>query len=89
MGVDLYDGNYFYQDKARDYDISMSHSAKDKHKTSKPVLEIISKWKDFLQAEGVSLYVYNEKSLLKSVIPIFLINDIIITVLRLGAEKYL
>jgi len=73
VGVDLYDSSYFYQDKdkTRDYDIGLGRSAKDKHKTSKPVLEIISKWKNFLQAEGVSLYVYNQKSLLKSVIPIF------------------
>jgi len=73
VGVDLYDSAYFYQSKSksREFDLQRGHTVKDKHKTSSELIDTIPQWNKFLKEKGVVLSVYNPKSLLNQVLPLF------------------
>ncbi len=75
-GVDLYDRRYFWlsEDETRDTDINRYKSYNNPHQTSERTISCLGKWKDLFNQKGIELYVYNPRSLLASVLPVFKIN---------------
>lgn len=77
VGVDLYDRRYFWlnEDETLQGDKDRGASHKDIHATSNFVLKTMDKWNEYLESEGVELYVYNPKSLLNGVLPLYEIDQ--------------
>jgi hypothetical protein len=73
VGVDLYDRKYFFlqSNETRKYDKLIGKNYSDSHETAKHVIDQISKWAQFLNERNKSIWVYNKKSLLNKVIPIY------------------
>ncbi len=73
VGVDLYDRRYFWlrHDKTRDNDRLRSASHTTRHNAAQGLTEHLGKWRDVLLARGCTLYVYNPRSLLASVLPVY------------------
>lgn len=71
VGVDLYDARYFWDDahlNAADFGIDPNGM----HNTVRwGIIENIARWRDILAQHGITLWVYNPKSLLTSVLPIY------------------
>lgn len=70
-GVDLYDGRYFWEKQhasAQDFgrDPNAVHNT-----VNNGIIQNIERWRDFLAPHGVKLWVYNPKSLLTSVLPVY------------------
>ena len=88
VGVDLYDTRYFFLDNDKtlftDYKTGLQKASKysdrnqrfdQNHSTfNKLFLEKIKLWKLKFKQEGINLYVYNPKSLLKKILPIYKIK---------------
>ncbi|MCG8521618.1 MAG: hypothetical protein MI744_05375, partial [Pseudomonadales bacterium] len=71
VGVDLYDSRYFWlpRDEVRS---AVVRTADDRHPTvNRGILDIMGKWRRVLEAEGLSLSVYNPRSLLCETLPRF------------------
>lgn len=67
VGVDLNDRNYFWleDDEVRDVDRYREDvDAETEHSTARPMMNVIPRWRDYLERQGVSLYVENPESLL-------------------------
>ena len=73
VGVDLYDRRYFWLqgDETRDLDRQRAASHDARHNTASAVTEMIRRWREALSEEGFKLYVYNPRSLLADVLPVF------------------
>lgn len=74
VGVDLYDRRYFWlpPDEARLGDIRRGATAADPHmQASTGHVELLGEWGRWLRAEGVELEVYNPRSLLAAVLPVY------------------
>jgi len=76
VGVDLYDRRYFWlnQKETRDRDMMRGASYKDQHNMSKVTVPLMNKWRKFFIKNNVELYVYNSKSLLAEVLPVYLMK---------------
>lgn len=74
VGVDLYDRRYFWlkENESREIDLKRGSTYKDTHNTKNLVIETIRIWNKYLKENNLQLYVYNPKSLLKEVIPIYM-----------------
>lgn len=78
VGIDLYDRRYFWlsDNETRDTDLRRGRSSSDLHETAIPIIGIMKDWKHDLDHNGVTLFVYNPRSLLAKVLPIYrLTND--------------
>lgn len=73
VGVDLYDRRYFWlgEDETRQEDVARAASHADVHNTAKPVVELMKRWTVFLEERGVSLTVYNPRSLMAEVMDVY------------------
>jgi len=73
VGVDLYDRRYFWlgYNETRASDSARGKSYEDVHNTAQPVINVLGEWHDYLAAEGITLSVYNPRSLLKEVMPVY------------------
>lgn len=73
VGVDLYDRRYFWlkDDQTRAEDAQRGASHRDAHNTAQPIIDIMRRWTLFLSERGVSLTVYNPRSLLAEVMPVY------------------
>ena len=72
-GVDLYDRRYFWlgKDETRAVDSIRSSTYKDKHNTADRLVPYLGKWNELMNREGIQLYVYNPRSLLAQVLPVY------------------
>ena len=69
VGVDLYDFRYFWlpEGKSRtDRPVDATHPA-----AGRGIVQDMGDWRNFLSSQGVDLTVYNEKSLLTEVMPVY------------------
>jgi hypothetical protein len=70
-GVDLYDGAYFWEDQhANAADFGRDPAAI--HNTVRlGIVEDLARWEAYLRERGVQLWVYNPRSLLREVLPLY------------------
>lgn len=73
VGVDLYDRRYFWlsKDETRINDQVRQASHEQKHNTADRLIPFLGQWGKLLEAEGVHLSVFNPKSLLAEVLPVY------------------
>ena len=74
VGVDLYDRRYFWmKDIRRDCsnDLQKGAAFSDPHRTGNHVLKQMNIWNKYLKKRGVDLYIYNPRSLLSKVLPLY------------------
>lgn len=73
VGVDLYDRRYFWlaENQTRECDEQKGRSFSDVHETSKLIVRAMDVWNRCLGERGVRLYVYNPRSLLRAVLPLY------------------
>jgi hypothetical protein len=85
VGVDLYDSRYFFLpadqtvtlDAATgalgpgDANVQRGNRADDPHNTAAGAVRLLGEWRPRLEAEGVRLSVYNPRSLLAGVLPLY------------------
>lgn len=74
VGVDLYDRRYFWlaPDETRPGDVARGASSSDPHAQAHTgLVEQLGRWGEGFRAEGVSLEVYNPRSLLARVLPVY------------------
>lgn len=73
VGVDLYDRRYFWlgDDETRPEDTLRGANHTDVHNTARVVIDLMGRWTRFLDERGVSLTVYNPRSLLAGVMPVY------------------
>lgn len=70
MGVDLYDRRYFWLPP--DVPVAGSDSTEGLHNTARTgLIELLGAWHERFAAEGVHLFVYNERSLLARRVPVW------------------
>ena len=70
VGVDLYDRRYFWlgKDEVRNDDPAGNNVL---HKTTDGVISCLRNWCNFFSKQGVELYVYNPRSLLTEIMPVY------------------
>ena len=74
VGVDLYDRRYFWldRDETRSVDKLRSATAAEPHsRASTGMIELLGSWTKLFAADGVSLSVYDSRSLLSQSLPVF------------------
>ena len=73
VGIDLYDRRYFWlkKDESRDTDILRGVKVDTTHNMGKTTIGIVSKWNNKLLKRNIELFIYNPKSLLSEVLPVF------------------
>ena len=73
VGVDLYDRRYFWleENESRQEDLKRGASYNNIHNTAKVVLRGMNIWKEYLEKNGVKIYVYNPRSLLHGILPLY------------------
>lgn len=73
VGIDLYDQRYFWleRNETRDIVLKKGKTYSDIHGTADNVLKGMSVWNEYLIKKGVRLYIYNPRSLLNKVLPIY------------------
>ncbi|MFT4304531.1 MAG: hypothetical protein ACMXX8_00420 [Candidatus Woesearchaeota archaeon] len=74
VGVDLYDRRYFWLNEneiRKDTDLIRGAKYSDIHNTTNIIIKTIKEIKKQLKKEKVNLYVYNEKSLLNKILPVY------------------
>lgn len=72
-GVDLYDRRYFWlpRDQPREM-IGRPNSVDGIHSAAvNGIVELMREWREYYRARGIDLYVYNPRSLLASVMPVW------------------
>ena len=72
-GVDLYDRRYFWmpRDQTRSVDVRRGAVAAEPHSRAESgMVETLSRWREWLNAEGVALSVLNPRSLLVGALPV-------------------
>ncbi len=73
VGVDLYDKRYFWLDK-EETRIGYNNQKVDHnlpHNTTDRTIPFMSQWRELMEHEGIRLSVYNPKSLLADVMPVY------------------
>lgn len=73
VGVDLYDRRYFWlqKDENRVEDTQRGASHRDVHNTAPVIVDLLRRWTAFFKEQGVSLTVYNPRSLLAKVMDVY------------------
>lgn len=73
VGVDLYDRRYFWlgYDETRISDQQRGASHLNQHNASNGLIQYLGRWRELFSTKGVALYVYNPRSLLAEVLPVF------------------
>lgn len=73
VGIDLYDRRYFFLDKdeTKATELGRGNTCKDQHQTCKPLVECMDYWNKHFLKRGIKMYVYNPRSLLKEVLPLY------------------
>lgn len=73
VGVDLYDNQYFWMHPGQTTQFQRDHvGAEGVHSTaSNGVIQLLGKWNQELEAEGVTIFTYNPSSLLSATLPIY------------------
>lgn len=70
-GVDLYNGQYFWEDRHTN-STAFGRDPNHIHNTvTNGIIQNIAQWRDILATHGVKLWVYNPKSLLTEVLPVY------------------
>lgn len=70
-GVDLYDGHYFWE-KTHASAEDFGRDPQQIHNTvHNGIIENVGRWRDILAERGIRLWVYNPKSLLTRVLPVY------------------
>lgn len=76
VGVDLYDRRYFWLgDSTREEDARLNKTYSDVHQTADPMVRLMDAWNKYFMEKGVRLYVYNPRSLLHAVLPLYSIGE--------------
>jgi hypothetical protein len=71
-GIDLYDKGYFWLDEGETRSYEKPGIAVDSLFTNAPdIVTTLGRWRDVLEPEGIELMVYNPRSLLARVLPVF------------------
>jgi len=70
-GVDLYDRRYFWLDRDEPRPDDPVRDVNVPHKTSSDIVAGLGKWRAILEERGVSLFVYNPRSLLRESLPLW------------------
>ena len=78
VGVDLYDRRYFWlgYDETREEDRDRAASHSDRHNPANAVVPFVGRWREFFATEGIELSVYNPRSLLAEVLPVYKCPDV-------------
>lgn len=73
VGVDLYDRRYFWLDRDEAALVDRLRNARpdQPHNMATSTLECLDQWNKILRARGIEMMVYNPRSLLSRVLPIF------------------
>ena len=73
VGVDLYDRRYFWlgRNETREDDLKRGKTHSDIHASADNMMRSIDLWNEYLIKKGVRLYIYNPRSLLNKVLPIY------------------
>ena len=73
VGIDLYDRRYFWlgRSETNEYDLKRGKTYSDIHATADNVLRGMAVWNKYLTKKGVRLYIYNPRSLLNKVLPVY------------------
>ena len=76
VGIDLYDRRYFWleRNETDECDLKRGKTYSDIHNTADNVLRGMAVWNKYLIKKGVRLYIYNPRSLLNKVLPIYRSN---------------
>ena len=78
VGLDLYDRRYFWlqQDETRDADTLRGATHQDQHNMANSLIPYLKDWRAHFQTEKKEIFVFNPKSLLAQVLPVFSISNI-------------
>ena len=78
VGVDLYDRRYFWlgNEETRNCDKTRQASHKQTHNTANRLIPFLGQWRELMEREGIQLSVYNPKSLLADVMPVYSKNSL-------------
>jgi hypothetical protein len=73
VGVDLYDRRYFWlrYEETRDRDLQRAASHQDRHNVADTLITMMGMWRRTFAEHGVELHVYNPRSLLTQVLPVY------------------
>lgn len=73
VGIDLYDRRYFWlgEKETHEGDLMRGANYSDIHNTARHVLEAMILWRDFFEKKGIKVYIYNPRSLLSDILPIY------------------
>ena len=73
VGVDLYDRRYFWlkENETHECDLTRGKRYSDIHATADNVLRGMAVWNKYLIKKDVRLYIYNPRSLLNKVLPVY------------------
>jgi hypothetical protein len=69
VGVDLYDRQYFWMPPGAP--LWSDSTTAEAHRTAKGLIEALGRWRQQFGREGVELFVYNPRSLLTAVLPVW------------------
>jgi len=75
VGVDLYDSRYFYLAYDQPHQLSLYDSVDVDHPTKNTTLINMELWQKELHKKGVSLKVYNRRSLLSKFLPVYSLSE--------------
>ena len=73
VGIDLYDRRYFWlgRNVTPEWDLKRGKTYSDIHATADNVIKGMAVWNKYLIKKGVRLYIYNPRSLLNKVLPVY------------------
>ena len=73
VGIDLYDRRYFWleRNETEECDLKRDKTYSDIHATADNVLRGMAVWHKYLIKKGVRLYIYNPRSLLNKILPVY------------------
>ena len=73
VGIDLYDRRYFWleRNETLEGDLKRGKTYSDIHLTADKVVRGMAVWNKYLIKKGVRLYVYNPRSLLNKILPVY------------------
>ena len=73
VGIDLYDRGYFWleRNETREDDFKSGKTYSDIHDTADNMIRSMDIWNKYLNKKGVRLYIYNPRSLLNKILPVY------------------
>ena len=73
VGIDLYDRSYFWIERSETHEVDLTRGKtySDIHATADNVLRGMAVWNKYLIKRGVRIYIYNPRSLLNKILPIY------------------